>query len=138
VFEAKQSIDAVQVEYAARKIASVRGLHRTSLPIPSAGGLHPPKTPRHIIGGLLAFESEWSPPMGDRLKEALQTAERISPLDMGCVAADGNFYRTDGRTTIEPGKRAATAFLLELIARLQAEATVPMIDVRAYAKFLNG
>ena len=39
---------------------------------------------------------------------------------------------------IEPGTRAATAFLLELIARLQVEATVPMIDVRAYAKFLKG
>ena len=34
VFEAKQSIDASQVDYAAKKIASVRALHRTSLPIP--------------------------------------------------------------------------------------------------------
>jgi hypothetical protein len=138
VFEAKQSIDTSQVEYAAKKIASVRALHRTSLPIPSAGGLQPPKVPGHIIGGLLTFESEWSPPMGDPLKNALQAAEAVSPLDMGCIAAHGNFYRANGGTTIEPSTRAATAFLLELIARLQAEATVSMIDVRAYAKFLNG
>jgi hypothetical protein len=138
VFEAKQSIDAGQVDYAAKKIASVRALHRTSLPIPSANGMQPPKVPGHIIGGLLTFESEWSPPMGDPLKNALKAAEAIAPLDMGCVAAHGNFYRSDVGTTIEPSTRAATAFLLELIARLQAEATVPMIDIRAYAKFLKG
>ncbi|MCL8489456.1 hypothetical protein M9Q32_37050, partial [Bradyrhizobium denitrificans] len=110
----------------------------TSLPIPSAGGLQPAKTPGHIIGGLLTFESAWSPPMGDPLKSALQAAAAIAPLDMGCVAAHGNFYRKDGETAIEPSTRAATAFLLELIAHLQAEATVPMIDIRAYAKFLKG
>jgi hypothetical protein len=31
----------------------------------------------------------------------------------------------------------ATAFLLELIARLQGVATVPMIDVRAYERWLD-
>ncbi|MGL3214045.1 hypothetical protein [Bradyrhizobium sp. BR 1433] len=46
--------------------------------------------------------------------------------------------RQDGGYGVEADKRAATAFLLELIARLQAVATVPMIDVRAYAKFLKG
>jgi hypothetical protein len=35
-----------------------------------------------------------------------------------------------------PVNKAATAFLFELIARLQACATVPMIDIRAYAKWL--
>jgi len=37
---------------------------------------------------------------------------------------------------VTPQGKAATAFLLELIARLQDSATVPMIDVRAYAKWL--
>ena len=32
--------------------------------------------------------------------------------------------------------KPATAFLFELIARLQSIATVPMIDIRAYAKWL--
>src|SRR6266851_4445905 len=40
-FEAKQSINATQVEYAQKKVASVRRLHRTSLPIPHAGGVYP-------------------------------------------------------------------------------------------------
>jgi hypothetical protein len=38
VFEAKQAADAEVVAYAQEKVASVRRLHRTSLPIPYAGG----------------------------------------------------------------------------------------------------
>jgi hypothetical protein len=33
-----------------------------------------------------------------------------------------------------PGGKPATAFLLELIARLKSSATVLMIDVRVYAQ----
>ena len=39
VFEAKQTADANLVKYAQDKVASVRSLHRTSLPIPHAGGV---------------------------------------------------------------------------------------------------
>src|SRR6201999_3278630 len=38
VFEAKQSINAERIDYARKKVASVRRLHRTSLPIPYARG----------------------------------------------------------------------------------------------------
>lgn len=135
VFEAKQAINAAQVEYAQQKVASVRALHRTSLPIPHAGGVFPPKPLPHIIGGLLTFESDWNPPLGEALRSAL-----LSPacrLDLGCVAAHGTFScDPEGGFAIDPGGKPATAFLLELIARLQASATVPMIDVRAYAKWL--
>src|SRR5262249_14359464 len=41
VFEAKQTIDASLVNYAQAKVASVRRLHRTTLPIPHAGGTYP-------------------------------------------------------------------------------------------------
>src|SRR6516225_2128180 len=43
VFEAKQSVNARMVAYAQEKVASVRRLRRTSLPIPYAGGTYPPK-----------------------------------------------------------------------------------------------
>ena len=43
------------------KSQSVRRLHRTSLPIPHAGGTYPPKPLPHILGGLLTFESDWKP-----------------------------------------------------------------------------
>ena len=66
VFEVKQTIDTPNVRYAKEKVASVRRLCRTSLPIPYAGGTYDPKPPFPIIGGLLTFESEWCPPLGNR------------------------------------------------------------------------
>ena len=137
-FEAKQTINASQVDYAQNKVASVRALKRTSLPIPHAGGTYPPKVPGHIIGGLLTFESDWRPALGDPLIRALTTDDASKRLDLGCVAAHGTFGCDDAHSyTITPEGKPATAFLFELIARLQATATVPMIDVRAYARWLT-
>jgi hypothetical protein len=137
VFESKQSINAKEVQYAQDKVASVRRLHRTSLPIPHAGGMHPAKTPQQILGGLLTFASDWNPSLGQPLTEALGRDTPESRLDLGCVAAHGMFgCDADGCYTIMTKGKPATAFLLELIARLQSCATVPMIDVRAYARWL--
>jgi hypothetical protein len=138
-FEAKQTINANHVAYAAGKIASVRKLYRTSLPIPYAEGTYPAKKPPHIIGGLVVFESDWNPGLGKPLVDALKAANGDEQLDMGCIAAQGIFWRnetSDDYVIREKGK-PATAFLLELIARLQGSATVPMIDVRAYAQWLD-
>jgi hypothetical protein len=138
VFETKQTIFAGQVNYAQDKVQSVRKLKRTSLPIPHAGGVFLPKPLPYILGGLLTFESDWNPALGDTLLAALASkADRR--LDLGCVAAHGIFQSTEsgGYLLTHQGK-PATAFLFELIARLQTSGTVPMIDVRAYAKWLAG
>jgi hypothetical protein len=135
-FECKQKINARHVEYAQKKVASVRRLHRTSLPIPYAGGTYPARSLPHIFGGLLTFKSGWTPALGKPLIDAL-VSEPDSRLDLGCVAAHGTFaLGADGSYTITPEGKPATAFLLELIALLQSSATVPMIDVRAYARWL--
>jgi len=85
----------------------------------------------------LTFESEWKPPLGDSLLDALDPNHSCR-LDLGCVASHGLFgCDAESNYTISPQPKAATAFLFELIARLQAMATVPMIDVRAYAKWLS-
>lgn len=138
VFEAKQSINTEQVSYARKKIASVRSLHRTSLPIPHAGGTYPPKPLQHIIGGILTLESDWSPGLGEALSKALSSGEEADRLDLGCVAAHGIFARDAGdKDLLTKMRKPATAFLFELIARLQERATVPMIDIRAYAQWLD-
>ena len=135
-FEAKQSINADQVRYAKEKVASVRALHRTSLPIPHAGGTYPPKPLAPILGGLLTFESDWRPALGESLIKSL-AGEHPGRLDIGCVASHGLFeYDAQCCHISSPQTKPATAFLLELIARLQVMATVPMIDVRAYARWL--
>jgi hypothetical protein len=137
VFEAKQTINAGQVEYAQKKVTSVRRLHRTTLPIPHAGGTYDPKPLSPIMGGLLTFESDWSPALGQPLTDALARDDRDGRLDLGCIAAHGMFgCDADGCYAFAPHGKPATAFLFELIARLQSSATVPMIDIRAYAKWL--
>ena len=137
VFEAKQSANASVIGYAAEKVRSVRKLHRTSLPIPHAGGTYPPKHLTPILGGLLTFESDWTPALGESLKDALAAAGSEGQLDLGCIAAHGLFVKEGSDYRFAEKGKSATAFLLELIAQLQANATVPMIDVRAYAKWLT-
>lgn len=137
VFEAKQTINAELVRYAQQKAASVRRLQRTSLPIPHAGGVYPPKAPPPILAGILALESAWKPAFGPPLTAALQPADTLGRLDLGCVAAHGTFCYTGDTYQFTPPGKPATAFLFELIARLQSTATVSMIDVRAYAKWLD-
>lgn len=137
VFEAKQSINAEQVAYARRKVGSIRRLRRTTLPIKHAGGRYDPVEPQPILGGLLTFESDWTPPLGDALLAALAVGEEVERLDLGCVAAHGMFGY-DGTSCHRHilGGKPATAFLLELIARLQELGTVAQLDVRAYAAWL--
>ncbi|MDO8476663.1 MAG: hypothetical protein Q7W02_10835 [Candidatus Rokubacteria bacterium] len=137
VFEAKQTVNAAQITYAQQKVASVRRLQRTSLPIPYAGGTYDPKPLSPLIGGLLTFESDWNPALGQPLADALAGGDPAGRLDVGCVAAHGTFgCDAQGCYSFVPHGKAATAFLFDLIARLQSTATVPMIDIRAYAQWL--
>lgn len=136
-FEAKQSMNADTIEYAQNKLVTVRALKRTSLAVPTISGEMPPKKPQHIIGGILTFDSDWSPPFGEAFNKALQSADAEGVLDIGCCAAHGAFWiDADNQLQLPGGGKAATAFLLELISKLQTSATVPMIDVRAYAEWL--
>ncbi len=137
VFESKQSINANYIKYAKRKIQSVRQLHRTSLPIPYAGGTYSPKPPIHIYGGILSFESDWNPALGTQLRKSLSKDNGI--LDIGCIAAHGYFnYEQELQSyTFYDGGKPATAFLFKLISQLQFSGTVPMIDVLAYSQWLN-
>lgn len=138
VFEAKQSINAGQVAYAQSKVKSVRKLHRTSLPVPHVSGVAKPKPLHHILGGLLTFDSDWNPPIGGAMATALAGGEADGRLDLGCIAKHGMFtVDASGTHLINVQEKAATTFLFELIAQLQTMATVPMIDVRAYAAWLT-
>lgn len=139
VFEAKQSINADQIAYAQNKIKSVRQLFRTSLPIPHAGGTYPAKPLIPIYGGILTFESDWSPGLGDPLLTALRKGDSEGCINIGCVAAHGYFdYEKQSKTyEVVNGGKPATAFLLKLISELQYSGTVPMIDVMEYSKWLT-
>lgn len=139
IFEAKQTINASYVAYARKKVASVRMLHRTSLPIPYAKGTYPAKPLIPILGGILTFESDWSPCCGEPLWKALGDGSvEEDRLDIGCVAAHGHLVweQTMGKYEFTKEGKPATAFLFKLISMLQFSGTVPMIDVNAYARWL--
>jgi hypothetical protein len=139
VFEAKQTINADSVTYAQEKVRSVRRLHRTSLPIPYAQSTYPAKRLIPIYGGILAFESDWSPAMGQPFLKSLGDGLDDDRLDLGCVAAHGyfNWSEPKGGYEVHHGGKPATAFLFKLISQLQSSGTVPMIDVQAYADWLT-
>jgi hypothetical protein len=140
IFEAKQTINAKHVAYARGKAASVRQLHRTSLPIPYAKGIYPAKPLIPILSGILTFESDWAPCCGDPLWTALGNGGvEEDRLDIGCVAAHGHFVwdQTLGKYEFVKEGKPATAFLFKLISMLQFSGTVPMIDVNAYAEWLT-
>src|SRR3546814_6706097 len=120
VFEAKQTADASLVAYAQEKVASVRRLHRTSLPIPYAQGVYPAKPLIPILGGLLTFESEWSPALGASFEKALAADIGNGRLDIGCVASHGHFSFNQRATSYSfvNENKPATAFLFKLISQL--------------------
>lgn len=139
VFEAKQTLNKEMVTYAQAKITTVRKLHRTSLPIPYAGGEYPAKPPIEILGGILTLESEWRPKLGKSLLSCLGNDMQKGCLNLGCVAAHGYFSldKKSNEYTLHPNNKAATAFLFKLIAELQFSGTVPMIDIESYSQWLD-
>lgn len=138
VFEAKQTLNLSMVKYAQEKVKSVQSLHRTSLPIPHAGGVYPPKPLIPIMGGVLTLESDWKPALGDSLLNQLEAEKDTALLNIGCVASHGYFFhdKENDQYNLLPESKAATAFLFRLISELQLSATVPMIDIQAYGKWL--
>ncbi|MES1244637.1 MAG: DUF6602 domain-containing protein [Acidobacteriota bacterium] len=141
VFEVKQKLDRSTLRDAGEKAASVRKLHRTSAPIPWAGGKTPPRPPIPILAGLLSFESGWSPPFGEPLRAALVELSGLEALDLVCALTHGSFevnYPGGSSPEIDlsaPGT-ALIFFFLRLLERLQAVATVPAMEIREYARAL--
>lgn len=138
VFESKQVVNASIIRYSRKKVASVRNLRRTSLPIPYAQGTYKPKPPIHILGGVVAFQSDWRPGFGKPFLEVLEPEHQSERLDLGCVAASGlfQFDKKSGEYILDENDKAATNFLFTLISMLQFSGTVPMIDIMAYARWL--
>ncbi|MBK8598535.1 MAG: hypothetical protein IPN83_23750 [Holophagales bacterium] len=129
VFESKQEMTAKELKYAGQKVGSVRRLHRTSVPIPHAGGTFPPKPPGPIISGFLALDTRWVDVFGAPFKRAIGA----SGLDLVCVLKHGRFDA--GTPAAVVGERDALLFFfLRLLARLQAGGTVVAMEFPAYEK----
>jgi hypothetical protein len=139
VFEVKPSISKGTVRYAGGKIASVRRLKRTSVPIPHAGGVYPPKELTPILGGLLATTSDYTDLMSRNFQDALDKLPQEQKIDVGCAVSVGAFeveYQNNKKSFLNVSDRetALINFFWTLIARLQKLGTIAAMDIRAYQK----
>ncbi len=139
VFDVKQGMNAEEMKDTSEKVASVRALHRTSIDIPTASGVLKAKPLHDIIGGLLAVDSDWSPPFGLPFTSEINKTTKDGRLDIGCSAQHGMFEvlykeRDSAAVDAQLTNAALALFLLRLIDRLRSIATVPAIDILAYAR----
>lgn len=140
VFEVKQEANKEFMEYAGDKIASVRGLRRTTVPIAHAGGTYEPKTPIPILGGLLTTRSGWANQQGKAAVAAVMQLTGERHIDIGCALRGVAFNRPDPtEDEIEFSDDEATLlfFLFRLFNRLQRLGTVAAVDIGAYMKRLD-
>lgn len=136
VLEVKPTINRRHLGYAADKAASVRRLHRTSVPIPNASGKdYDPRPQIDFIAGLVAKKIDWMDGFGAAFDRSLRELAGPRRIDC-CLAVDGHCFDTfdgPGKPLLGPRDNALVFFLFRLLKKLQSFATVPAIDWSAYA-----
>ena len=145
------------IEYAGRKIESVRRLTRTSAKIIDRGQSRPARPLTKIIGGILTSVNSYKKP--ETIKGHLHSQKGLRSIDIGCVVEFGNFLidydgeedekikdfnrrihqyynqRDFERISFSNKENALVAFFLQLSRYLQQViGTVAAIDLDAYAK----
>lgn len=154
VFEVKQDIKN-NIEYAGKKIESVRKLKRTSISMISTGSPHPARPLSPILGGILSSTSSYE--QTNTIKENLEKLTGMQSLDLCCCADKYSFYieydksfaEFKGTETKEicnlydsrkvknvifnnHPENSIFTFFLQLVQYLKLIGTVPAIDINAY------
>ncbi|MBR1851869.1 MAG: hypothetical protein IJ794_01635 [Lachnospiraceae bacterium] len=139
VFEVKQDLKKVYMEYAGEKAESVRKLYRTSASIPYAGGVYPPKPLHRIIAGILTTSSDWKEPFGKPFRKCIATYTELQQVDCGCTLNGGAFYYDYQKNSLRTSnaEESLVYFFLQLLILLQRLGTVPAIDLEAYMQALT-
>lgn len=144
------------VEYAGKKIASVRALTRTSTNIIDRGKSYDPRSLTKIVGGILTSTNTIA--KKDTMEKQLKNLSALESMDMGCCIEFGAFdinYDGDEDPTIQDFNlrirsyyehrnlksiiyssktTALVSFFLQLMRYLQQSiGTVAAIDLGAYA-----
>lgn len=141
VFEVKPELNKENVEYAGKKIESVRKLIRSSVPIVYSTGTMPAKPLHKIIGGLLTTRSGWESPIDEILTKHLLHLSTEQELDIVCCLNNSAFaveYLT-GSVKIKKNENDEVLIytFLELLLQLQKIGTAPAIDLALYAKAID-
>lgn len=164
VFEVKQDVKG-NIEYAAKKVESVRKLKRTSIGMVASGRPTAARQLTKIIGGILTTTSSY---VGhDTVKKQLRELKGYQTLDLGCFCDAGSFY-VDYEEKIPGGINPTESikenrkyieqmyasrevreinfsdrdvslftFFLQLVSYLKAIGTVSAIDINEYLKAIH-
>jgi hypothetical protein len=148
------------IEYAGRKVESVRKLKRTTTSIIDRGKVHDPRPLTKIVGGILASTNTIK--KTETLENHLKKLTELKGLDMGCAVDFGAFFidhngEEDVNTTIysqrindyylnrtinsiefSKGDVSLVSFFFQLMKYLQQSiGTVAAIDLGEYTKAIN-
>jgi hypothetical protein len=145
VFEVKQVLTRQYVRDAGIKVASVRRLKRTTVPIPAtATGDCPAKPPFRILTGVLANKSVWKEKdFVANLTSALAQLTPDQSLDLGCILHQAAFQCVPRPRRRRHNLKLSTAddslvfFLFHFLDRLRALGTAPALNFLAYARSLK-
>ena len=154
VFEVKQDING-NIEYAGKKIESVRKLKRTSIPMICTGCKHKARPLSPILGGILTTTSSYA--KTETIEEKLKSLTGIQSLDLCCCADKYSFYigydksfadfrdcDTNSICELYESRKVTTVnfnnhpdnsvftFFLQFVQYLKLIGTVPAIDINAY------
>lgn len=159
VFEVKQDIEN-NIDYAGKKIESVRKLKRTSIPMINSGRVCPARPLSPILGGILTSTSSYK--KHETIEEQLRKLSGMQSLDLCCCADKYSFYIEYDKCFAEFNgtemediykhydSRIITAvifnkypensiftFFLQLVQCLKMIGTVPAIDINAYLNSID-
>jgi len=148
------------IEYAGRKIESVRRLKRTSTAIIDRGVSKPPRPLTKIVGGILTSVNSYT--KKETIEKHMKSLKALKTIDMGCIVEYGSFYieyngeeklgitdlderiqtyykdRKYMKMNICTKDKALVTFFLQLSRYLQQSiGTVAAIDFNAYAQQVN-
>jgi hypothetical protein len=140
VLEIRQALSKGNIEYAGEKASSVRKLKRTSAPVRQIdGSLKRREKLLPVLAGILTVDSDWNPPLGQKLKDTLNALNSNSKLDLGVSLKNGSFecsYKENGEVTLKISKPEVSliSFFINLTKQLQLLGNAPGIDLDAYYK----
>jgi len=148
------------IEYAGKKIASVRSLKRTSTNIIDRGKSYDPRPLTKIVGGILTSTNSIA--KHETIERHLSSLAPLAAMDMGCSIEFGAFYvdyngdedqsiqdfnqriqdyynkRQFGSVKFSKKEKALVSFFLQLMRYLQQSiGTVAAIDLAAYAEAID-
>ncbi len=141
VIEVKQDLSKENITYAQNKAESVRKLKRTSIEIPHAGGVYPPKKHARVLAGILAFDGSLSKEM----QGIVVNSDENKVINFGCSLIGKTYFKLSSyhpwdenkkpyQLALQKDENSLVNFFMNLIIELQKLGTVPAMDINEYLK----